>query len=114
MKRAALLTVLCAFFSFAASAIVSRTVFERLPHLEDEFAYLYQARIFAHGDITIATPEPVRAYWQPFLLSLDGKRFGKYTPGWPLVLAAGAGVNQPWIVSAWLAMLTAALAYRLG
>lgn len=114
MKRSAFIALLCVYLAFVSAAIVSRELFDRLPHLEDEFAYLYQARIFARGDVYIDTPEPLRAYWQPFLISNEGKRFGKYTPGWPLILAVGAGLDQPWIVNAWLAMLTVALIYRLG
>ncbi len=59
MKRASLLALICVFLAFAASALVSRDIFERVPHLEDEFAYLYQARIFAHGDVSITTPQPI-------------------------------------------------------
>ncbi|HVO69579.1 MAG TPA: hypothetical protein VMT24_06010 [Aggregatilineaceae bacterium] len=114
MSRSAASALLCAILAFAGSLIVSRDVFERLPHLEDEFAYLYQARIFARGEVAIATPRPIRAYWQPFLLDVNDHRFAKYTPGWPLILAAGAHLDAPWIANAWLAMLTAALAYRLG
>ena len=114
MKRTALFTLVCVWFALGASAVVSRAIFDRLPHLEDEFAYLYQARIFARGETHIETPQPIRAYWQPFLISDHGRRFGKYTPGWPLALAPGARLGQPWIVNAWLAMLIVALIYRLG
>ncbi|MBN1200941.1 MAG: glycosyltransferase family 39 protein [Anaerolineae bacterium] len=114
MKRTALIALVCVFAAFVLSNAVSRDVFERLPHLEDEFAYLFQARVFARGQVYINTPTPVRAYWQPFLINYDAHRFGKYTPGWPLLLAVGAGWGQPWIVNAWLAMLTVALVYRLG
>ncbi len=114
MKHTAWIALLCILLAYGSSAIVSRTVFERLPHLEDEFAYLYQARIFAHGDVAIATPLPRRAYWQPFLIDVNGQRAGKYPPGWPLLLAGGAALGQPWIVNAWLVMLTVALVYRLG
>ena len=38
MKRSAVIALLCVYLAFAASAVVSRAVFERLPHLEDEFA----------------------------------------------------------------------------
>ncbi|MBN1678933.1 MAG: phospholipid carrier-dependent glycosyltransferase [Anaerolineae bacterium] len=114
MKRTAVIALVAAFLAFAASDIVSRDVFERLPHLEDEFAYLFQARIFADGETSIDLPRPVRAYWQPFLISLDGQRFGKYPPGWPAVLAAGDWMGQLWVINAWLAMLTAAVVYRLG
>ncbi len=96
------------------SALVSRTVFERLPHLEDEVAYLYQARTYAGGNLVIATPEPRRAYWMPFLLDQGGLRFGKYTPGWSMQLAAGVLLGQPWVVNAFYAALTVALVFRLG
>lgn len=103
-------------FSFGMSALISRGVFERLPHLEDEVAYLYQAKIFARGQIVVETPQPRRAYWQPFVIdySATGNRFGKYTPGWPLVLALGVQLGQAWVINAFLAALTVALVYRLG
>ena len=108
------LALLLVFFSIVMSALVSRTVFERLPHLEDEVAYLYQARIFARGDLVIESPQPRRAFWQPFVVDYNDRRFGKYTPGWPAMLAAGVLLGQPWVVNAFLAGLTVALVYRLG
>ncbi|MCK6580224.1 MAG: hypothetical protein L6Q98_19200 [Anaerolineae bacterium] len=101
-------------FAFAMSAILSRTVFERLPHLEDEYAYLFQARTLARGDLVVESPPVRRAYWLPFLLYHDDVRFGKYTPGWPLLLAGGVIAGQEWMVNALLAALTVALVYRLG
>lgn len=115
-----MLVLFLAFFAFAASIIVNRVVFERLPHLEDEFAYLYQARIFAGGHAWVPRNEPVKVFWQPFVLqpetSPDGteRRFGKYTPGWPLLLAPGAGVSAPWCVNAFMGALTVVITYRLG
>ncbi len=121
----ALAVLLLATFAFGASLHVSRTVFERLPHLEDEFAYLFQAKVFASGQIW-APRDPawqeVKFFWQPFVIQpdtadpVDGvyKRFGKYTPGWPILLALGALVNAPWIVNAWIAALSVVLIYRLG
>lgn len=101
-------------FSFFMSALISRTVFERLPHLEDEVAYLYQAKLLAGGHTVIPSPEPRRAYWQPFIVDRGGLRFGKYSLGWPGTLAGGVLMGQPWVVNAWLAALTVALVYRLG
>lgn len=72
-----LLAIGLAFFAFFMSALVSRTVFERLPHLEDEMAYLFQAKIFERGQLVVDTPDPRRAYWQPFVVDYEptGKRF---------------------------------------
>lgn len=114
MSRSALIALVCVGFAFAASAVISRATFDRLPHLEDEFAYLYQARLFAGGDLAVPTPHPRAAYWQPFLIDVNGQRFGKYPPGWPLILAVGVRAGAPWIVNAWLAALAVALVYRLG
>lgn len=108
------IVLLLAGFSFFMSALISRTVFERLPHLEDEVAYLYQAKLLAGGHSIIPSPEPRRAYWQPFIVDRGGLRFGKYSLGWPGTLAGGVVIGQPWVVNAWLAALTVALVYRLG
>lgn len=114
MKRTHLLALLIVFASFALISVVSRTTFERLPHLEDELAYLYQARIFAGGQVTVETPNPRYAYWQPFVVDYEGNRFGKYPPGWPLLLSLGVLLGQPWVINAFCTALSAALIYRLA
>ena len=68
LPKPALAAALLALFAFSMSALISRTVFDRMPHLEDEMAYLFQARTYAGGHLTVATPQPQRAYWQPFLI----------------------------------------------
>ncbi len=112
--KSALAALLLAFFAFFMSAYVSQVVFARMPHLEDEVAYLFQARTYTGGQLVIASPEPHRAFWQPFVVDLNGLRFGKYTPGWPLQLALGVLMGQPWLMNALFAMLTVVLVYRLG
>lgn len=109
-----IVAIALAAFAFFMSGLVSERVFERLPHLEDEIAYLYQARIFAGGNIVVDSPQPTSAYWQPFVVDYNGNRFGKYTPGWSAMLALGVMLSQPWLINALLAMLTVALVYRLG
>ncbi len=110
------LALLLVFFSIAMSALVSGRVFERLPHLEDEVAYLFQAKTYAGGHLVIDIPQPRRAFWQPFVVDDQsaGHRFSKYTPGWPALLALGVMVGQPWVINALLAGLVVALVYRLG
>lgn len=103
-----------ALFSFALSAILSNSVFERLPHLEDEMAYLFQARTLAGGHLVIDSPAPARAYWQPFVVDYNGTRFGKYSLGWPAQLALGVLLGEAWIVNAAFAALSVALVFRLG
>ena len=110
------IVLVLAFISLTLAASISRNVFERLPHLEDELAYLYQARVFADGEIVTDIPENSRAFWQPFVVSYwdSGHRFGKYTPGWPALLALGIHTGQMWVINGFFALLTVALTYRLG
>lgn len=106
--------VMLVFFAFVMSATLSRTVYERLPHLEDEVTYLFQAKVFARGDLVIETPQPRRSYWQPFVVDRDGLRFSKYTPGWSGLLSLGVHLGQPWVINAFFAALTVALTFYLG
>jgi len=97
-----------------ATAAVAAFAFERLPHLEDEVAYLFQAKTLALGRLTVPSPEPEEAFWTPFVLDHEGRRFGKYSPGWPAVLAVGLLLRLPWLVNPLLAALCLYLVYRLG
>ncbi|QPC82189.1 glycosyltransferase family 39 protein [Phototrophicus methaneseepsis] len=110
------IAVALVFLSFGLSAFFSRVSLERLPHLEDELAYLYQARVFAGGQLTIDTPVPYRAYWQPFVIDYapTGQRASKYPPGWSMILAFGVAAGQAWVVNALLSSLLTALTYAIG
>jgi hypothetical protein len=101
-------------FAFACSAVMSRTVFERMPHLEDELAYLFQARTLAGGNLVIPSPQPQAAFWQPFVVDYEGTRFGKYTLGWPLHLMPGEWLGgQFWFINAAFSALAVGVTYRV-
>ena len=108
------LILLICLAALLATAAVSILAFERLPHLEDEVAYLFQAKTMALGRLTVPSPEPEEAFWTPFVLDHEGRRFGKYSPGWPAVLALGVLLRLPWLVNPLLAALSLYLVYRLG
>ena len=93
---------------------MSSRTFEHLPHLEDEVAYLWEAKLLATGHMVMDVPQPRRAFWQPFVVDYQDTRFGKYSLGWPLILTPGVIMGQPWVVNAFLAALTVGLVYRLG
>ena len=63
-------------FSALASAVVSDHVFERIPHIEDEFANLWQAEVMADGQITLPSPPYPRSFLVPFVVDYQGSRFG--------------------------------------
>ncbi len=96
------------------SVIISVTVYEGIPHLEDEFANLWQAAVMARGEISLPSPELPSSFLVPFVVDHAGQRFGKYPPGWPAVLSLGVRMGAPWLVNALLTGLTIWLVYRLG
>jgi hypothetical protein len=108
------LALLISLLGVAVSYLVADRVFERMPHIEDEAAYVWQARVLAHGQLTIPTPPHAKSYVVPFVVDLNGQRFGKYPPGWPVLLAVAVKLG----IRAWLNPLLAGLGvwltYRLG
>ncbi|MBI2321535.1 MAG: hypothetical protein HYU88_05455, partial [Chloroflexi bacterium] len=82
-----------------ASALVADRVFERIPHVEDEHAYLFQGQVFALGRLWAPTPEEPDFFSVPFVVDHDGRRFGKYPPGHALALALGVLLEHPWLVN---------------
>jgi len=101
----ATLLLICAAAFFLA-ALISQDIFERIPHVEDEAAYLFQAQVFAQGRLKVPTPPYPTSYWSPFVLDFQGQRFGKYPPGYPMLLSLGVRAGAPWVVNALLASLT--------
>jgi 4-amino-4-deoxy-L-arabinose transferase-like glycosyltransferase len=110
--RATLLLIcLVAFF---LAGLVSQGIFERIPHVEDEAAYLFQAQVFAHGRLSVPTPPSPESYWSPFVLDYGGQRFSKYPPGYSLLLSLGVRTGKPWIVNALLGSLALWFIAQLG
>ncbi len=99
--------VLGAFF-------VGATIYEHIPHLEDELAYWWQAQVFREGALTVPSPPEPQSFLVPFVVDHQGYRFSKYPPGWSLLLALGMALGAPFWVNPLLAGLAVWLTYRLG
>jgi hypothetical protein len=93
-RAAIFLSVVMVFLSFWISA----NIYENIPHIEDEFAYVWQASLVSHGDLTINSPPCPRCFLVPFVIDLNGMRFGKYPPGWPAILGIGVKLGlRDWV-----------------
>jgi 4-amino-4-deoxy-L-arabinose transferase-like glycosyltransferase len=103
-----------ALVAFVAAAQVSSRVFDRVPHVEDEVAFVFQARVIASGRLTAPAPARPEFFSAPFIIVRDGRWYGKYTPGYPAVLALGALVGRPWLVNPLAGALAVALLVVLG
>ncbi len=106
--------ILISFTAILASFWVSENVYEQLPHVEDEFSYIWQAEVFARGQIFIPSPAHPKLLVVPFVVDYEGLRFSKYPPGWSLLLVFGVLTGLVSWVNPILAGMGVWLTYRLG
>lgn len=104
-----------AVFTLVASLALGALAFEHLPHTPDEVAWLFQAKGFATGALSLPAPpeaaQPGLTY--PPLEIRDGRWFAATLPGWPLALAPFVALGVPWIVNPVLTGLSVLLAHAI-
>jgi hypothetical protein len=89
--------------AFLLAAGVAHVVLESMPHVPDEFAYLFQARLFADGHLYAPVPPLPEHFPGPWVLAHEGRLFAVFPPGWSAVLAVGALLGVPQLVNPLLA-----------
>ncbi len=120
MSRSDRIALLFSLLAVLAAFLVHDRIFERLAHLEDEMAYLWQAQVIAGGELTLPTPPSPKSFLYPFVVDYDAgtgsgsQRFGKYPLGWPVVLALGEVLGVRFLVNPLLAGFGIWLIYLLG
>lgn len=83
----------------------------------DESAYLFQARLFAAGQLTAESPggEALpRVFRFQHHLMHDGRWFGKYPPGWPALLAPATLVHGERLLNPLAGLVILWLTWRIG
>ncbi len=101
--------------AFILATTMAWAVQGAMPQIEDEHANVFQAKVFASGHITVdESPVQPLAFYIPFIIHDNGHVFGKYTPGYPVLLALGALIDQPWLINALAAALSVWGVYLLG
>lgn len=108
------ITICLALGVFGATAYVASALLERIPHVQDDVAYLFQARVFALGRLWVPTPPLPEFFVQEFIVMKDGMWFAKYPPGHPALLALGVVAGAPWLVDPAAAALAVAATAMLG
>jgi len=66
------------------------------PYAHDEFCYLLQADMFAHGHISYP-PHPMAAYLETFYVTFHPTYSTMYSPAQSVALALGQLLGHPWI-----------------
>ncbi|WP_170411945.1 glycosyltransferase family 39 protein [Ruegeria arenilitoris] len=84
-----------------ATLVLEWLAFERVPHVQDELAYMFQAKTYASGALYVpAMPEGPREAFEHYLLDHhNGRWISVFTPGWPAFLAVGVLFGAPWLVN---------------
>ncbi|HWQ84367.1 MAG TPA: glycosyltransferase family 39 protein, partial [Anaerolineales bacterium] len=114
MSRADRIAILLSLIAVVAAYFIAERIFEQIPHLEDEMAYVWQSKAFARGQLTVPTPPEPKSFLVPFVVDYEGRRFGKYPPGWPALLAIGELVGLRGWINPLLSGLGIWLTYRIG
>src|SRR5512137_1937127 len=101
--------------AFILSAAVTWGVYGAMPHIEDEYANVFQAKVFASGNLAVRAPGvQSNSFYIPFILNQNGWLFGKYPPGYSLLLAPAAAIEQWWLINALAAAAIVLGVYLLG
>ncbi len=105
-----------AVVAFVVSLLLSFYAFERMPHVEDEVAYLFQAKTFAGGALTAPAPPEAAAPGLDYYLfdQTGGRWYAATAPGWPAVLALGVLAGVPWLIGPVLAALSVLLGHAIA
>lgn len=75
------------------------------PHIYDASAYLFAAKIYASGHLSVPLPPAADRFPGPFILQHDGQWFAQYAPGTGLTLAPGIWIGMPWLIEPLLGTL---------
>jgi Dolichyl-phosphate-mannose-protein mannosyltransferase len=107
----ALLTVAS---SFGYVLWVALAQYQGQPHILDASAYLFQAKIFASGQLSAPVPSDLGAFQGPFMIAAGGRWFAQYPPMTSLLLASGVVLHIPWVVEPLLGTLALWGIFRLS
>jgi len=114
MTRSDRIALILCLAAAVAAFIVHDRVFDRLAHIEDEMAYVWEAQVIAAGHITTPSPPESKSFLYPFVVDYNGQRFSKYPLPWPVVLSLAVRLGARAFINPLLAALGLWLTYQLG
>ncbi|HSG20770.1 MAG TPA: hypothetical protein VLA31_08385, partial [Burkholderiaceae bacterium] len=76
MSRLDRLAFLISLLGVLLAVLVTERVFERMAHLEDEMAYVWQAQAISRGYLSLPSPPEPHSFLVPFVVDYNGQRFG--------------------------------------
>ena len=104
---------LAAAWVLGITSFIAVVVLDGIPHIDDDIVYLFQAKYYALGRLWLPRPPDVDSFSMTHLILQGGKWYGKFFPGWPIVLAAGVLAGAPALVNPLLAAASVLLTHDL-
>jgi 4-amino-4-deoxy-L-arabinose transferase-like glycosyltransferase len=105
--------VAAALWILLVCSLLAWFAYQNHPHVPDEVVYLYHARYFAQGLLSLPLPE-VPAAFNLDLMTYEADRwYSPVPPGWPAALSLGVLMGAAWLVNPVLNALNVLLAYVL-
>ena len=103
---------------FLATVIICASIgqgwMHGIPHIEDESAYMFQARLFAAGELWADAPTHPQFFEHEHLIVQGDRWFSKYPPLFSAFLALGLLLGAPWLVNPILAAATGWVVSRIA
>lgn len=98
--------------TFGAVTLARYGLLRNTAMTDDENAYVFMARVFASGRLYLPSmPADIRHFFDNQFIINDGRWYGMYFPGHPLVLALGAVVGAERWVPSLVAVATVGMAF---
>jgi len=95
-------------------SIFALKVLQNFPNSADEYVYLFEANTFASGRL-YADPPPMLELFRFFhIIEREGRYFGIFPPGYPILLSIGVIMRIPWIINPLLGAMTIFLIYLIA
>ena len=79
-------------------AWISLVQYNAEPHIYDASAYLFAAKMYATGHLSVPIAPAIDRFPGPFMVQFNGQWFGQYAPGTSLTLVPGIWLGVPWLV----------------
>ncbi len=84
--------------SFLFVAWVAAVQYHGEPHIFDASAYLFAAKMYAQGHLSVPVPPAIDRFPGAFMIQYHGHWFGQYAPGTALTLVPGIWLGIPWLI----------------
>jgi hypothetical protein len=93
---------------------INYSLLDHMPHVQDSVVYNFEAALLSKGKLFAPAPPNPPSFDFNFLVVRDGKWFGQYPLGYPLLLAAGHVIGAPWVIPPLVGACVLVLTYLIA